>query len=768
MTTNRSGKRGIALIIVLGLLALLMMTGVAFSVFMRTERHAAGSFLHDIKARLLLQTASVRAMEALDQEMAANYYPSWLVLNSVGGKEQIPLSTNQPWARHVPDFFLTDTEMANAITNVNWLSTPNGRLAFLILNASGFVDVNTAGGGARSYGSDTAEIQLTQFPEVVDLARLTSKTYESVAEMKRAGASVGLNGVSYLQTYSRFPTNRMPQLFDLGADLLDNAQNWLPGKRDEIKTILQTKKTGSILNEFPDINADQVVDALKDYIDSDNVPTKLDSPCTERVPMINEIAVCPRVMPDGRYNFTIAVELNYPFLNTRKPAETFDLRYRLSIVTTNVLAPLVPAGFPAPGTLQGTVAPTPWNGAEFTRVSIPCPLSVDPVTNQWANQTAFFHVRIDSLDVIDSKSSRVVDSVSNIVVTPAVGGAVDTNYIPFITVPIGNLAPFFGHSAGVECVDPRFNYLSQVFPPVLEGNAAWWTYPRINSRTGSAWKKDGTTFPAAVNDSTTWVLQNRSNDRHQYLHVADAPIRSVGELSYLPRGIYSANISSLSFWKTLRLVDEMTGAHDPFYTYFTVDPPSSPLRGYVNPNTDVPKVLESVFVDMPIDCYPGETNDYPGYRSNIQISKTDAATLAAAWMDDPTWTAGYSSKGQLLSNVTYLNAVSNIMNNMNLSAIPANQARRNAWQFRKEAGFRNLMGLLNPRQNYFIIILFAQSSSQVVLPGGATTNTTVRASQFGVMEVWGDPQKLVVTNAPNNVTTTYPKFVRRFEILTEE
>ncbi len=61
---NRSGS---ALIVVLGMMAVLMIMAVAFSVFMRTERSGMTNLKHALTARQTTQTAISRVMAAIDQ-----------------------------------------------------------------------------------------------------------------------------------------------------------------------------------------------------------------------------------------------------------------------------------------------------------------------------------------------------------------------------------------------------------------------------------------------------------------------------------------------------------------------------------------------------------------------------------------------------------------------------------------------------------------------------------------------------------------------------
>lgn len=66
---RRFGRRGSALLIVLGFLSFLMVSAVSFSICMRVERQAAANYKHSSNARHLLNTALVRAMDEIDAEL---------------------------------------------------------------------------------------------------------------------------------------------------------------------------------------------------------------------------------------------------------------------------------------------------------------------------------------------------------------------------------------------------------------------------------------------------------------------------------------------------------------------------------------------------------------------------------------------------------------------------------------------------------------------------------------------------------------------------
>ena len=70
--TSSNSKNGIALIIVLGILAVMTLLAVSFVISMRTERLAARNFSDKVKSQLLLDIALSRAMDDIDADMVAS------------------------------------------------------------------------------------------------------------------------------------------------------------------------------------------------------------------------------------------------------------------------------------------------------------------------------------------------------------------------------------------------------------------------------------------------------------------------------------------------------------------------------------------------------------------------------------------------------------------------------------------------------------------------------------------------------------------------
>lgn len=95
-TTARRARRGVALLIVLGLLGLLLISAVGFAVLMRTERSAATNYRHTSSARHLLFAALNRAIEEIDRDIGDNPTPDWPKGQVVVGKGTLARTLDTP------------------------------------------------------------------------------------------------------------------------------------------------------------------------------------------------------------------------------------------------------------------------------------------------------------------------------------------------------------------------------------------------------------------------------------------------------------------------------------------------------------------------------------------------------------------------------------------------------------------------------------------------------------------------------------------------
>lgn len=74
---STSSRAGVALVIVLGLLALLMITGVAFTILMRIERAGASNMRHAATARQMAKGGLAYAIAAIDRDIGDKVDPGW-------------------------------------------------------------------------------------------------------------------------------------------------------------------------------------------------------------------------------------------------------------------------------------------------------------------------------------------------------------------------------------------------------------------------------------------------------------------------------------------------------------------------------------------------------------------------------------------------------------------------------------------------------------------------------------------------------------------
>ena len=76
-------EKGSALVIVLGMLAVLMLMAVAFSIIMRTERAGTTNLRHSLTAQNGIQSAIAHAISDIDKKLGDSIVSaSYILLNS--------------------------------------------------------------------------------------------------------------------------------------------------------------------------------------------------------------------------------------------------------------------------------------------------------------------------------------------------------------------------------------------------------------------------------------------------------------------------------------------------------------------------------------------------------------------------------------------------------------------------------------------------------------------------------------------------------------
>ena len=619
-----SSNSGVALIMVLGLLTVMMILAVTFAVSMRTERLAAGNAADNVRARELVQVGLARALDQLVADLGSGLpggkvYPDWNVKPSytnIGGGEarfvandyQNLLLVKGEATNYIPRALwdaATNADLRNpsnhwlaveniVITNVGGIGGTNyivesnlfGRVAYLIINCSGLVDANYAGGVPRQSGTNPNEIAVWG---ETNTGFITNRIARARCEtMKELNAFGGINSpVTNLFVYSRALPGYWSNNVAVPANSRVVPQVNLSGTEQNIYA-RQAEITNALVNiGFSESEARVIYRNLLDYIDSDPKPTNSHT-SVESVPMINEVVVSNNVAvansgsgTTGNKNYTIKptvyVECWYPFVSNS--SGSFDLNGSVTFSAPGIFSSSGPFTFSVP---LGTFLPG----------GFPVKICYSPPPS-----TPYDVARVNTVKLISEISLSVicgavtVDEVSiPVTLTNENDGA--NNYPDYITY------------ASAECRDPRFNW---------------------NPNDANQWgKQTGATALHTLGRINAWPggLFPSGSDGDEKMFVANRPLQSVAELGYL---VYSSNAP----WCTIKLygpnrhrVLDVFGlspnAGDTFITDTTV------YRGLVNCNTNVASnATAAVFADMPVDQYPGG----PSVRLDMEQARSIATNI---------------------------------------------------------------------------------------------------------------------------------------------
>jgi len=326
-TRIQNERSGVALIIVLGWLAIMVILAISFSISTRTERAAARAYIDMVKARQLVHTSLNRVIgDHIGNSMLRRVYPAWSldVLTSGSDADTNNVlfhlgSSNDVFASGMmipmslrPDAYANDG--ARWIGLQNQEGTWIGEYSFVAVNCSGLLDAMAVGSRTRANGSDAGEIQVSSniLPEIVfadtdlDSVRSTFGRFETVNELyfllSSPSSTMNYRGPSL---FRRFPTNmvdnfhvfsRFPSGYaedDLGAATNQAFVGGDPSgwNTTEIQSALQLLDNAPI----PDIPA--FVRAMIDYADNDILPAggtdaeKFQRISSEPAAMFNEVVV---------------------------------------------------------------------------------------------------------------------------------------------------------------------------------------------------------------------------------------------------------------------------------------------------------------------------------------------------------------------------------------------------------------------------------------------------------------------------------------------
>ncbi len=706
---------GIALIIVLGFLALLTLMAISFSIEMRTERLTSKVYMDAGAARNYIDVAIVRAMAEIDDDLIANDLnsPDWNYIVSTGSSGISEQLYDDEALDYVPRFDrgTPTTAQFDNIPNPSG-GDPIGRYAYLVVNQTGLLDVNEVGkpGQTRNDGSGPDEIQITDelnpevFADWSDFANTLPETWRRIETMNEfieiAGANELYNELTSVGLYSRSlqepDPEGNPKYVLTDANALEN---------DATNVVARLQLCG-----FNSSEVGQIYTNLLDFLDSDSVPQTLDSYCAEPVPLINEVIVSNNVIITGAGTATTTithrVHIQFEVWNPFQVSSTFLFDY--------------------PGSI--TFRPPPASPS-FDMSSVTPTVTPPPTQNILINPDRFQLIeyvyeltQVNPVITLDSiVASLELSGTASIVI-----GGQPVNRVNFSAL---NLRPFnlrvsrisgtlnFDRSvSGIDVDDPRRNYIT----------------PLAGSASGGGWYlTGGSVSPGAINQRAIDLARNSgegdSDNNLPKLFVRNAPFTAnsspgeVAQLGYIGTG---------AGWRSIALYDHPNGRFqlDPILDYFAVGPTGAVQRGLVSMNAVTSsKALASVFVGAPVNSRPGET-------TNALVTPVLAEQIAAA----------LHGEGGGITNLAALGSFDEVL------------SQGQQTDDLHEAIIRNSIGLLTVRQNLFAVIVEAHALGERPPDGGVQPILGVARA---LAHVWRDP--FVNVNGYN------PMYIRHFMYLDE-
>ncbi len=755
MNSPATGRRGIALVIVLGLMAMLAILGISFATTMRTEHRAARMGGDNLGAIEMTYYGLAEALYHLDRdaELVQWVAPNWTKYTIHSGNntfhpDKISSGLNDMLVGYgtwfVPSAIVGGPAGGGArdeTNNVRWIrvKTPEGKIigqfCYMLIDVSGFLDPNgnystipeLARSQPRLFGTNVTEMTLTNvfLPELYQgreryvfdgrIGDPRTKPYgriETIADMRPALAWKDLWTVPQVMrnviATNFFPFSYYPPGYADSATREAKPQTDLRGTGPELVARSGEIKA-ALTGLIPASELDAFFNNLIDYVDDDYVPGGLastigsgqnnaDSFCTEPVPMLNELQIgCVYQGGGGTYSlrFRVHTELFFPFLFTSNSLSTAPPPPQLQLRFRGRLE----GGTFEPKAFNQTVTinwnPNWWVRSGTTAASDPTsPQLTVQAINLTMSAPATNAVPPERL-VIEEWSVTLPNGVVVDRLAPAAGGVVASLPMDeYLSVNINSAQPIY---CGWECNDPRVNWLL--------GNAKHWPY---------SYKARVLSNPFDP-DVTTLGKMNRSAQKEQgewVMYVSNGPLYSIGELGYLL-------FRSTRPWQTISFFPAAGGgvAILPVLDRFTLFP--YPRHGLVNINTRITNVLATAFNNCPVELAPGIRQAGDG----SPLRPSEAMEIAGAIVG-------------VRPNPGFIN-MSDIRN---VAALGTAVPRITSWLAR-EGLIRNTHGLLGIRQNLIVALIAGQSLQEFTDPESRGTSVTRLAGHRAFATIWRDPYK---------------------------
>jgi len=737
MRTRKDIRRaddGIALVIVLGILSILLILGVAFATALRTDQIATRNSIDSLRARQFIDAAVAAAMDEIDSRRDppplgdSNFFmtsPSQAtadrVIRSTGGGETISASDilSGTAGRYLPrgvtnDVLAAGSAQWQAVSVPALGATPalDGRIAFVAVDVSDYVDANLAAGWTRNYGTNMGEIALL---DVQNLNGFTNDRetawgeFDTLPDIEMLAAPYLQGGENFLMLpYSLYPSNywnaatgNETRHFDIRTAISGTSYSSIDKDSINLGTIEQAIRDSAI---DPAISTDptsvlQLAANIRDYLDNDNVPgngqfsepysrnpamqVQAASICTEAVPMINEVRLANQlrtvVAGRGRTNWIsrilVDVELWFPFVGVNTSADDFEVELR--------------------GLLIGPMDPTPELNFLIRNEKL----------DRRQSGNGYYVYSIGYPPTVQEKIattlpdySRARGVVEIAVLETSTGELVDHLYFEiddwktemFQPSDLPNVPPSVGSSVigqlDQQADDPRINWDWH--------DTAQWNLAEFGDHSLGASNDKFLTYDETAPDE---------KDGDTVMFVRNGMYRSPGELGQL---LYDATRP----WQTIRLLGPDPRSTSSLVEHFAA---STNEQGYVNLNTGDQEILASAFVNSPVRRVPDEP-------PTTVLQLNEAMSVAGAILAKGINTGKEFKNRADLSRNTYVTSADLIAASSKISnGVIA------------ENVISDTYGLLGTRQNLFVVLAVAQ----VFAPKSAVVTSERRA----VALVWRDP-----------------------------
>ncbi|TAN37250.1 MAG: hypothetical protein EPN23_05945 [Verrucomicrobia bacterium] len=679
-TQKRRGtqQQGIALIVVLSLLAMLVTLAVSFAISMRIERMASNAQIEDVKARNLMWTALTRAVLQMEQEMGPGqsntFYHGGCIVAKTGG------ITDPDLIQRLAPMFPRDTRhptVYNLTINSSWADVVDqrdnkllGQYQFACVDCSGYLDVNAVGTRPRAYGVDPGEIS---FPTNLPSGKPIITDVDAFkTERAKHRLESGFEIMLRLGPYMDSPTN----------NIMWNHFSYFPNDR-----YIDWGTVNSKPRVYIGTNAAQIAQAKSDIMSAAANMTGADTQAfyDNLYDMVNsstDIPTNPNEMGGGKL-----VPMLYEFVATNYVEQISGGKG-----WKNTVALIFETWFPFPVTANKTyaislasaptinIATAPALTPAFTPQAPVVPGLISTPTNSfWTNTFTYVYQTTDTNALTSVTTTITLPAAIYVRSGSSAGAVVDQMPAPVAGITFRATPNARVVAQGWGVIDPRINYRVSDWKPHSAD-------PLIGTpQLGQTNEFCNTVSPTPV----TGVATNGDGSTFMYTYppVIES-LQSIGDMGYL---LYDPDKP----WHTVRLFNPDPDHTTRIFDVLAILPTNQYYQGFLNPNhggfTYNPNLLiiskttlGCVFANAPTGRYPRESGE-----SANRVAGDEAMDLAnilrSGWKNDNVFTN--------ISDICRLSAanLANVFPGLDF------------WQ--QKAVMRNSIGLFNPRQNLWVIAI---------------------------------------------------------------